>query len=119
MKRRDVHGAGVAGFFDSLDGPIAKLAQELRGIIRKAEPNISESIKWGMPVYVKDRMICAIRPGRTYVALQFYTSGTSLPDPDELLEGTGKKMRHVKIRSRNDIKKRLFTNWIQHAARIS
>lgn len=118
MKSREVYGAGVERFFDSLDEPIATLAQEMRGIIRKAEPTISEGIKWGMPVYTKDRLICAIRPEKTYVALQFYTSGTSLPDPKGLLEGTGKKMRHVKIRAKNDIKKRLFTSWVKQAATL-
>ena len=33
--------------------------------------------------------------------LQFYR-GTSLPDPDGLLEGTGKELRHVKLRHAKD-----------------
>jgi hypothetical protein len=34
----------------------------------------------------------------TYVNLGFY-QGTALPDPAGLLEGTGKKLRHVKVRT--------------------
>ena len=39
-----------------------------------------------------------VMPRNGYVNLGFFY-GASLEDPDGLLEGTGKKMRHVKIRS--------------------
>lgn len=119
MNRRKNHKTSVTRVLNSWDEPMAILARDLRRLIRKAEPNISEGIKWGMPVYEKERLVCAIRPGKGYVALQFYTSGTSLRDPDELLEGTGKKMRHVKIRSKEDIKMKLFTAWIKQAVKLS
>lgn len=116
MKRRDDYATDADKFFDSMSEPAASLARELRGLIRRAAPKATESIKWGMPVYEGIGLICAIRPFKKYVALQFYASGTSLPDPDGLLEGTGKKMRHVKIRAKSEIKSRLLTTWIKHAA---
>lgn len=106
-------------FFDDLEQPIGELALGLRDIIRTALPDASERIKWGMPVYETDRVICAIRPAKGYVALQFYASGTRLPDPDGLLEGTGRKMRHVKIRSKQDLKKPLFASWLKQATKLS
>ena len=39
-----------------------------------------------------------------WVNLGFY-QGIDLADPNELLEGTGTKMRHVKIRSIDDVKR--------------
>ncbi len=39
-----------------------------------------------------------ILPHTSWVNLGFFR-GADLPDPDGLLEGTGKKLRHVKIRS--------------------
>ena len=42
-----------------------------------------------------------ILPNRAWVNLGFY-QGVSLPDPERLLEGTGAKMRHVKIRALED-----------------
>ena len=119
MKRRKDYGSKADTFFESLRGPIAPLARELRGIIRRAIPGASESLKWGMPVYGVDGLICAIRRSKDHVALQFYASGTSLGDPDGLLEGTGKRMRHVKIRSKGDIKKRIFSAWLKQAAKTS
>ena len=42
-----------------------------------------------------------ILPYSAWVNLGFY-KGADLPDPEGLLEGTGKKLRHVKIRSVED-----------------
>jgi hypothetical protein len=43
-----------------------------------------------------------IAVAKNHVVLGFYY-GTELPDPDGLLEGTGKLLRHVKIRSEADL----------------
>lgn len=116
MDRRDDYGTPADPFFVSLKEPVATLARDLRSLIREAVPGATEAIKWGMPVYEKSEIICGIRPARDYVALQFYAGGTQLNDPDGLLEGTGKKMRHVKIRSRTDIRRRLFASWLGELA---
>ena len=42
-----------------------------------------------------------ILPHRNWVNLGFY-QGVSLPDPEGMLEGTGAKMRHIKIRALAD-----------------
>ncbi len=117
MIRRGDYGRPADPFFESLDDRLAPLARELRAVIRRAVPEASESIKWGMPVYEDDGMICAIRPARDHVALQFYGKGARLEDPEGLLEGTGRRMRHVKVRSPRDIHRRRFTSWIREAAR--
>ena len=116
MVRRSDYGKKADSFFNSLKGPNALLARELRLIIRQALPNVSESLKWGMPVYEQDKLICSIRLAKEFVALQFYQSGTNLPDPNRLLEGTGKKMRHIKIWSKKDIRKKLFITLIKRSA---
>jgi hypothetical protein len=45
-----------------------------------------------------------IAPQQAYVGLGFFYGG-ELADPHGLLEGTGAKMRHVKIRSADDLKR--------------
>lgn len=45
--------------------------------------------------------ICYICPMRDYVRLGFMY-GATLPDPDGLLVGEGKRLRHIKIRSMAD-----------------
>lgn len=117
MTRRADFGDNADSFYDSLNQNVGPLARELRAVIRKAVPKASETIKWGMPVYETDRLVCAVRAKNDYVALQFYASGSDLDDPRGLLEGSGKKMRHVKIRSESDVRRQLFTSWIRQAAK--
>ena len=116
MDKRTDYGEKADGWFADLDDSIAPLAADLRSLILEAIPDAAESIKWGTPNYDKDGSVCSIRSGKGFVALQFGPIGTSLEDPDGLLEGTGKAMRHVKVRSDADLKKQLFTSWIKQAA---
>jgi len=46
--------------------------------------------------------IAALAPHRTYVNLEF-GDGVELPDPAHRLEGTGERLRHVKIRTAADV----------------
>jgi hypothetical protein len=43
-------------------------------------------------------LVFAIIPHSAHVNLQL-VDGVDLPDPDGLIEGTGKRIRHVKVRS--------------------
>jgi hypothetical protein len=43
-------------------------------------------------------LLFAIVPHASWVNLQL-ADGAQLPDPDGLIEGTGKRVRHVKVRS--------------------
>ena len=46
-------------------------------------------------------LLFAIIPHRSWVNLQL-ADGVDLPDPDGHIEGTGKRIRHLKIRSVED-----------------
>jgi hypothetical protein len=45
--------------------------------------------------------------------------GAALPDPEKLLEGTGKGVRHVKLRSVADVKKPGVKKLIAEAAKLN
>lgn len=45
---------------------------------------------------------CWLQPNKAHVNLGF-NYGAELPDPSDLLEGTGKLFRHVKLRSLEDV----------------
>ena len=61
----------------------------------------SKIIAYGFGLKYAD-LICAIAPYKTYVNLIF-SQGAQLPDPQGLLTGTGKRARHVKIKTATDI----------------
>ena len=61
----------------------------------------SKLIAYGFGLKYAD-LICVIMPLKSAVNLGFYR-GTELPDPKGLLEGTGKRSRHVKIETEDEI----------------
>jgi len=46
-----------------------------------------------------------------------FNYGIDLPDPDKLLEGAGKKFRHVKIRNIEDVKRSTLRKLLQDAVK--
>jgi hypothetical protein len=98
----------VEDFLTTYSPEINKLALQVRLLILNLLPDTIEQLDTSAKIigYGYDRtyigMICAIAPQKSYVNLMF-SKGTELPDPDGLLEGTGKKARHVKIRTAEDI----------------
>ena len=93
------------------------IARTLREIVRNTAPRLTETIKWGYPCYVGAGNVCSIIPYPDHVNLAFFR-GTELADPDRLLEGTGKGMRHVKVWSANDIPRQSVAALILAAASL-
>jgi hypothetical protein len=87
---------------------LAAIARRLRAMIRTVDADTVETVRLGDhaatygvgPRKMTDGY-AYIMPKRGYVNLGFY-QGAMLRDPEGLLEGTGKGLRHVKIRSRAD-----------------
>ena len=86
-----------------IDPKLRPLAQGLRRMFLEAAPDFRESIKWGKPCFEKKvRIFYIASQADKYVTLGLW-QGALLPNPDGLIEGTGKRMRHVKIRSLEDL----------------
>ena len=89
---------------------VRALAQRTREIIREANPAVIETVNPGRGNLAygsgakMGEWYCYIAPFKSYMNLGFLR-GTELPDPDGLLEGTGKLLRHVKIRSIADVER--------------
>jgi hypothetical protein len=56
--------------------------------------------------------------GKEHVTFIFLR-GAALPDPGGLLEGTGKSVRHVKVRTTADVKKPALKKLIVEAAKLN
>ena len=87
---------------------LAAIARRLRAMIRAVDAKTVETVRLGDnaatygvgPKKMTDGY-AYIMPMRGYVNLGFY-QGALLADPERLLEGTGKALRHVKVRSLAD-----------------
>lgn len=84
------------------------LVQQLRVLVRNVMPQVTEKthLGWGAIHYAPSGkmrdLVAALLPQRAYVNLEL-GDGVDLPDPARRLEGTGKRLRHVKIRSGADV----------------
>ena len=108
----------IDSWLAALDPSLRPIAEALRRLILGSDPDLSESIKWGNPVYEKQGKVCYLASTKTYVSLGFF-NGAALTDHEGLIEGTGKKMRHVKVRSLEDIQNELFSSWVRGAIRLN
>ena len=114
-----IPGKEIEMFLSQYDAEVYKNALVLREIIFANLPNIIEQIDApaNMIPYCYSQkyagLICVIIPSKKGLKLGF-NRGTSLPDPDNLLEGKGKISRYVQIKSSEQINspalKQLLTN---------
>lgn len=86
---------------------IQTISRELRAIARRAMPGAHEFLYYDAINYSLSNSplerICYIRPLQNRVTLGFLF-GRQLDDSHHLLQGTGKRMRHVKVRALEDTK---------------
>jgi hypothetical protein len=109
----------LLGFLEAYDRPIADLALGLREIILEEVPDVSESIYqvytvaiwFGFSGKMKD-MFCYIATNARHINLGF-PRGSTLPDPNRVLEGDGKAMRHIKFASQRDLERSFVRRYIR------
>jgi len=99
----------VDSFLSQYDEQVYAYALQLRGVLSANLPNVTEQldlparmIAYGYGQKYAE-MVCTIIPSKKGLKLGFY-KGVDLPDPDKLLEGTGKTSRYVEITSDKQIK---------------
>ena len=83
---------------------IQAIERALRATVRAAFPDAVEQVDFGNKLIAFGRsmkmrgLLFAIIAHKSHVNLQL-ADGADLADPERLIEGTGKRIRHVKIRS--------------------
>lgn len=92
-----------------------KLLETLRQLIHTTISETSEDIKWGIPVFTKTKIFTYLRSTKNHVALGLYNI-EKIKDPNGILDGTGKNMRHLKIKKIEDIDEALITEWLKATA---
>jgi hypothetical protein len=108
----------LIGFLGAYDPHIADLALRLREIVLEEAPDASESIYqvytvaiwFGFSGKMKD-MFCYIATSAGHVNLGF-PRGASLPDPNRVMRGEGKTMRHIKFASLADLERPFVRHYI-------
>lgn len=99
------------------DPSIRRICHALRDLILATEPEMRESIKWSNPVYEKRGRVAYLSATDSYVTLGFF-NGAALTDSEGKIEGTGKMMRHLKVRALQDIDEAALKSWIREAVAL-
>jgi hypothetical protein len=84
-------------------GELGEVAQGLRRLMKNTVPDTKETVNpWKIPTFESNGPMCYFTVATSHITFGFLR-GTSLPDPAKLLDGTGKSLRHVKLRSMDDL----------------
>ncbi len=93
----------IQDFLSNYDEPVAAKAWQLRDLILSELPGVTEQTDLAAKMIAYcygqkySELVCTIIPSKKGLKLGF-NHGTELPDPGNLLEGTGKISRYVVIR---------------------
>jgi len=104
-------------FIRSAPAAIRPVLRELRHLVREQLPEAEEEIKWGRPVYSLNHIVCYLAAAHDHANLGFYR-GIELEDPEGLLEGEGKKLRHIKVYRNDEIRRKWYGTLLRQAARL-
>jgi hypothetical protein len=121
-ERRDREAAIAAKtvevYVAGLPASHAQIVERVRAIFKSAAPTASESIKWAQPVYEQDGPFAYIKAFPKAVNIGFWR-GADLPDPDGTFQGDGDRMRHIKVRSVDELDEERLAAWTKEAVRLN
>ena len=94
---------------------------KVRKLIKEADPNIVEEVKWrkpsnpdGIPVWYRNGGICTGETYKDHVKLTFF-KGASLEDPSHLFTQPGTVRRAIDFQEGDSINETAFKNLIRDA----
>jgi hypothetical protein len=100
-------------------GNMKGVLKGLRALVKKTIAGCEEYVNpWKIPSFDSNGTVCGFMTGKEHVTFIFLR-GAALPDPEGLLEGTGKSVRHVKVRTAADVKKPGLKKLIVEAAKLN
>jgi hypothetical protein len=100
-------------------GNMKGVLKGLRALVKKTIARCEEYVNpWKIPSFDSNGTVCGFMTGKEHVTFIFLR-GAALPDPEGLLEGTGKSVRHVKVRTVADVKRPALKKLIVEAAKLN
>lgn len=93
------------------------IVAQLRRIIKEVAPQSEEVISHGIPAFKARRILAVMNPTKTAITFAF-AQGAAFKDRYGLLQGVGKKSRHVKIRNLQDINEMALRDYIRQAVAL-
>jgi hypothetical protein len=104
----------VSGYINQAPDEQKKIMETIRNLIHETIADTEENFKWSRPVFSKGKDFAYLKTSKAYVTLGFFRF-EKLSDPDNLLEGTGKDMRHIKIKKADGVDQTLLKKWFSES----
>ncbi len=101
----------VTAYIDNATEEQIVVLETLRRLIHEIVGNVSEEIKWGFPVFAVNKDFAYLRFAKKHVTLGFYNID-KIQDPDNLLEGEGSVLKHIKIKNIDDVDSKVISQWL-------
>lgn len=103
----------ITEYIDNAPKEQKEIMEMIRSLIHQNAKNVTEEFKWSRPIFKSEKDFAYLQSNKSHVNLGFYKDFKKLDDPDNLLEGTGKTMRHIKLKKVSDINSKLLSEWLQ------
>ncbi len=97
-----------------LPPPLRAVTKRLRAFVNEHAPKLVEQVKWGSLCFVGKGVVCYTHALEEHVDFGFF-QGALLDDPQQLLQGKGKFLRHVKVRKPADVKEKVLVPLLKQA----
>jgi hypothetical protein len=100
-------------------GKLSGVAKAVRALVKKTVAGCEEYVNpWKIPTFDLNGPLCFYMVAKEHVVFGFMR-GAMLRDPEKLLEGTGKYLRHVKLRSVADVRRAGVRSLLEQAADLN
>ena len=100
-------------------GKLAPAAKAVRAMIKKVASGCEEYVSpWKTPAFDLNGPLCVVVIQKEHVTLAFLR-GAVLSDPEGLLEGKGKGVRNLKLRTPEDVKQPALKKLIEEAVKLN
>lgn len=90
------------------------LVQQVRELVLSAGADVGEEVKYGGILFSTQSPFCGVFSYTRHVSLEF-SEGAALLDPQQVLEGGGKRRRHIKLRETKDLTEKQVFEYIRAA----
>jgi hypothetical protein len=109
------HDPSIDAWLQAHHGELGNIAREWFEVMRTCGDEVRELVHDGCPVAcLGDVPFGYVNVFTSHVNVGFF-QGAALPDPARLLQGTGKRMRHVKVKPGTAIDAAALRNLIEAA----
>jgi hypothetical protein len=121
--------ADIDGFVESLSPGRRETVQALRGLIARAAPDLTEAVRWEVPVFAGRSNVLAILVYDREVHLVFFggvrlrvtpemLERTGITEEPHLLQGVGDRVRFLRLKGPGDVEPQTAAELVRQASQL-